>query len=153
MAVKYFGANRVLAVALIGWSAVTIGTGFIHNYHQAIAVRMLLGAFEAGVAPGISFIFSTIYNRDGFAKRIALVNFANATSGYATRLFSSSFHLLTLFQRRRRAFRLRYPDHGSEARPRSVEMALHHRGGCVDRHLRLLLVFIPPHARNGMVLE
>lgn len=88
MAVKRFGPNRILTVALVGWSCVTIGTGFVRNYHQAIAARMLLGAFEAGVAPGIAFIFSTIYDRESTAKRIALINMANATSGAFGGLFA-----------------------------------------------------------------
>lgn len=88
MAVKRFGPNNVIVIALIGWCSVTIGTGFIQNYHQAIACRMLLGAFEAGVAPAFAFIFSTIYDRDSTAKRIALINLANATSGAFGGLFA-----------------------------------------------------------------
>lgn len=81
MAVKRYGPNKVLAAALASWSIVTLGTGFVHNYHQAIALRMLLGACEAGVAPGFAYIFSTIYPQSSVAKRIAMTNFANAVSG------------------------------------------------------------------------
>jgi MFS family permease len=81
MAVKRFGPNKVLALALVSWSAVTISTGFIHNYGQAIAVRVLLGACEAGVAPRFAYVFSTIYPQSSVAKRVAMTNFANATSG------------------------------------------------------------------------
>jgi MFS family permease len=81
MAVKRYGPNKVLALALVLWSAVTICTGFIHTYGQAIAVRVLLGACEAGVAPSFAYIFSTIYPQSSVAKRIAMTNFANATSG------------------------------------------------------------------------
>jgi sugar phosphate permease len=88
MAVKRYGANRIIAIALFGWCFVTIGTGFVRNYHQAIACRMLLGAFEAGVAPCFGFIFSTIYDRNSTAKRIALINGANATSGAFGGLFA-----------------------------------------------------------------
>lgn len=88
MAVKRFGPNGVLTAAMAGWALVTIGTGFVRNYHQAIACRMLLGAFEAGVAPGFAFIFSTIYDRQSTAKRIALINVANATSGAFGGLFA-----------------------------------------------------------------
>ncbi|KAK9367291.1 major facilitator superfamily domain-containing protein [Lipomyces kononenkoae] len=49
---------------------------------------MLLGAFEAGVAPGIAFFFSTIYDRESTAERIALINIANATSGAIGGLFA-----------------------------------------------------------------
>jgi len=88
MAVKRFGPNKVLCVALVSWSCITISTGFIHNYAQASVVRILLGACEAGVAPGFAFIFSTIYPRESTAKRIAMTNLANATSGAFGGLFA-----------------------------------------------------------------
>ncbi|KAM0286463.1 hypothetical protein ACHAQH_000889 [Verticillium albo-atrum] len=80
-AVKRFGPNYVITVALFGWCIATIATGFVQNYGQALACRMLLGLFEAGVAPAFTFIFSTIYDRESTAKRVALINLANATSG------------------------------------------------------------------------
>jgi MFS family permease len=80
-AVKRFGANYVIFAALVGWCTTTIATGFVHNYSQALACRMFLGLFEAGVAPCFGFIFSTIYARESTAKRIALINLANVTSG------------------------------------------------------------------------
>ena len=87
-AVKRFGPNYVITVALIGWCAATIGTGFVQNYHQALACRMLLGLCEAGVAPAFTFIFSTIYDRGSTAKRVALINFSNAVSGAFGGLFA-----------------------------------------------------------------
>ncbi|RVX72090.1 hypothetical protein B0A52_04688 [Exophiala mesophila] len=80
-AVKRFGPNFVITTALVGWCTATIATGFVQNYHQALACRMLLGLFEAGVAPAFTFIFSTIYSRESTAKRVALINFSNAVSG------------------------------------------------------------------------
>lgn len=71
----------MLAIALVAWSVVTLATGFIHNYAQAIVMRLLLGAFEAGLAPGFAFIFSTIYERRDTSKRVALIYLANVTSG------------------------------------------------------------------------
>ncbi|KAL3419475.1 nicotinic acid plasma membrane transporter [Phlyctema vagabunda] len=88
MCVKRFGPNKVLAVALVSWSIVTICTGFIHTYGQAIAMRMLLGICEAGVAPGFAFIFSTIWDRKDTAKRVALIYFANVMSGAFGGLFA-----------------------------------------------------------------
>jgi MFS family permease len=80
-AVKRYGPNYVITVALFGWCIATIATGFVKNYGQALACRMLLGLFEAGVAPAFTFIFSTIYSRESTAKRVALINFSNAVSG------------------------------------------------------------------------
>lgn len=81
MLVKRFGANTVLAIALVSWSIVTLGTGFIHNYGEAILVRVLLGAAEAGLFPSLSFVISTIWDRQSQAKRICLLYMASALSG------------------------------------------------------------------------
>lgn len=80
-ALKRLGPNIVISTAAIGWSIVTLGTGFVQNYGQALACRMLLGFFEAGVPPAFTFLFSMIYSRESTAKRVALINFSNAVSG------------------------------------------------------------------------
>lgn len=81
LAVKRYGANLVLAIAIVCWSAVVIGTGFIHNYTQAIVVRLLLGFTEAGVIPAITFLLSTIYPRESQGKRVAFIYGATALAG------------------------------------------------------------------------
>ncbi|KAI5253154.1 high-affinity nicotinic acid transporter [Aureobasidium subglaciale] len=81
MAVKRFGANHVLGIAMIAWSVITLCTGFIQNYSQAIAVRVLLGAFEAGLVPSIVFIISTIWERERQSKRVAIIYGMNCLSG------------------------------------------------------------------------
>lgn len=81
MAVKRYGAKHVLGVAMVSWSIITMCTGFIHNYHQAIALRVLLGAFEAGLVPCVVFIISTIWAREDQAKRNAIIYGCNCLSG------------------------------------------------------------------------
>ena len=81
MAVKRWGANIVLALALISWSALTIGIGFVHNYAQAMVLRLLLGAAEAGLYPGLVFVISTIWPRTSQAKRVSSLALAAAISG------------------------------------------------------------------------
>ena len=60
MAVNFCGVTNVLTLAFVCWSEVTLGTGFLHNYHQAIVVRLLLRPAEAGLFPALSVIISTI---------------------------------------------------------------------------------------------
>lgn len=81
MAVKRYGAKHVLGVAMVSWSIITLCTGFIHNYSQAIALRVLLGAFEAGLVPCVVFIISTIWAREDQAKRNAIIYGCNCLSG------------------------------------------------------------------------
>jgi MFS family permease len=80
-AIKHFGPNRIIALCFVLWSSVTIGTGFIKNYHQAIAARDLLGAFESGAFPGLVFLTPTIYSREEEGMRIAVRYAASALSG------------------------------------------------------------------------
>lgn len=70
------------------WSICTLGTAFINNYGQAIAVRMLLNAAEAGLAQGFAYLFSTIYPRETAAKRIMTTNLAACISGAFGGLFA-----------------------------------------------------------------
>ena len=88
VSIKKFGANRVLGVALIGWSASTLGMGFVKNYHQALACRLLLGLFEAGLLPCMIFVISTIWNQKQQAKRIAVIYCATTVSGAFGGLFA-----------------------------------------------------------------
>lgn len=88
VSIKKFGANRVLGVALTGWSASTLGMGFVQNYHQALACRLLLGLFEAGLLPCIIFVISTIWNPKQQAKRIAVIYGATTVSGAFGGLFA-----------------------------------------------------------------
>lgn len=81
MAIKRFGANRVLAVAMVSWSLVTLGTGFINSYAQGIAMRLLLGVFEAGLFPCLTFLISMIYTREQQGKRICALYTGSAISG------------------------------------------------------------------------
>lgn len=49
---KIVGAQRLMAISTTLWGAVTIGTAFVTNWGQLMAVRVLLGAFEAGESSG-----------------------------------------------------------------------------------------------------
>ncbi|RVX68599.1 hypothetical protein B0A52_07026 [Exophiala mesophila] len=81
MCVKRFGGHKVLVVAMLGWSIVTLGTGFIQNYGQAIAMRLLLGLFEAGLLCCLTFLISMIYSREQQARRVGVLYYAVTCSG------------------------------------------------------------------------
>jgi MFS family permease len=88
LAVRRWGANKSIGTAFVLWSACTLGTAFIQNYGQAIAVRMLLNAAEAGLAQSFAFLFSTIYPRELAGKRIMTTNLAQCISGAFGGLFA-----------------------------------------------------------------
>ncbi|KAF2159323.1 hypothetical protein M409DRAFT_37962 [Zasmidium cellare ATCC 36951] len=88
LAVRRFGANKALGAAFASWSAATLGTAFIHNYAQAVIVRMILNTAEAGLAQGFAYLFSTIYPRHLAGKRIITTNLAMCISGAFGGLFA-----------------------------------------------------------------
>jgi MFS family permease len=88
LAVKRWGANKTIGTAFVLWSACTLGTAFIHTYGQAIVVRMLLNAAEAGLAQAFAYLFSTIYPRELAGKRIMTTNLAQCISGAFGGLFA-----------------------------------------------------------------
>ncbi|KAM5352956.1 hypothetical protein ACJ41O_005678 [Fusarium nematophilum] len=81
VAVKRFGPGRVLAIAIVSWSAITIGTGFVNSYGEVIACRVLLGFFEAGLFPALTFVISQIYPPASQGKRVAVLYISIALSG------------------------------------------------------------------------
>jgi len=88
LAVKRWGANKTIGSAFVMWSACTLGTAFITSYGQAIAVRMILHAAEAGLAQAFAYLFSTIYPRELAGKRIMTTNLAQCISGAFGGLFA-----------------------------------------------------------------
>lgn len=50
----------------------SMATAFVRNYGGAIAVRFLLGVFEAGVLPGIAYYLSRWYRKQELIFRLAL---------------------------------------------------------------------------------
>ncbi|KIW96533.1 uncharacterized protein Z519_03602 [Cladophialophora bantiana CBS 173.52] len=53
------------------WGAVLCGMGFLHNWGAMAFLRFLLGTFEGGVLPGITFTIACWYTRRELHKRIA----------------------------------------------------------------------------------
>ena len=98
LAVRRFGANKAVGTAFILWSMCTLGTAFIQTYGQAIAVRMILNAAEAGLAQSFAYLFSTIYPRETAGKRIMTTNLAQCISGAFGGLFA--YAVQTMGERR-----------------------------------------------------
>ncbi|KAJ6511763.1 major facilitator superfamily domain-containing protein [Mycena vulgaris] len=91
MLVRRFG-NRVVPLALIGFGALTIGTGFIHTRGEFYAVKSLLGMAESFVLPGNSYIITQFYKRSELSVRIGFFIFsAGYLSGAFGGLMASGF--------------------------------------------------------------
>jgi len=65
------GARIWLSLLLIGWGAVATCSAFITTQGGFYAVRILLGAFEAGAFPGMWYYLSLFYAADRITKPYA----------------------------------------------------------------------------------
>lgn len=68
---KYIGSVIIL------WGIVLLLTFLAHNLSQLLALRFLLGFFEAGIYPCCIMLISTLYRRQEQAGRIGMVYICN----------------------------------------------------------------------------
>ncbi|KAH8105235.1 MFS transporter [Cristinia sonorae] len=79
---KKFRPSRWIAFLMFMWGGMTMVLGAVHNFSGVVAVRFLLGAFEAGLFPGLVYCLTFWYKPDERALRAALI-LACATLGGA----------------------------------------------------------------------
>ncbi|RDW95147.1 MFS transporter-10 [Coleophoma crateriformis] len=72
MACKWIGPGYFIPAISLMFGICSVCTAFVHNIHQASAVRFLLGIFEAGMMPGIAYYLSRWYRRSELAFRLSL---------------------------------------------------------------------------------
>ncbi|OJD30721.1 vitamin h transporter [Diplodia corticola] len=63
------------------WGGITCCMAAVHNYHQLVALRFVVGIFEAGFAPGILLILSSWYKKNEQSKRFGVYISAAVLSG------------------------------------------------------------------------
>ncbi|ROV89140.1 hypothetical protein VSDG_08886 [Cytospora chrysosperma] len=69
---KWVGPGWFIPAISLGFGLSSLGTAFVHNQAQASGVRFILGVFEAGMMPGITYYLSRWYRRSELAFRLAL---------------------------------------------------------------------------------
>ncbi|KAJ5999578.1 hypothetical protein N7451_007388 [Penicillium sp. IBT 35674x] len=72
LACKWIGPGWFLPAITLGFGICSVGTAFVTNIHSASGVRFVLGAFEAGLLPGIAYYLSRWYRRSELAFRLSL---------------------------------------------------------------------------------
>lgn len=73
---------RFLLTALcVVWSLTTIFSGFITNVGGLYAARLVLGACEGGLFPGLNLYLTMVYKREEQAKRVSYLFVCAAISG------------------------------------------------------------------------
>lgn len=59
LVLKKFTPRLWLSFLILAWGIVAIFQGFVQNYGGLVACRLLLGAFEAGLFPGLTYVRNT----------------------------------------------------------------------------------------------
>lgn len=73
---------RVMMTGLaIVWSLVTIFSGLVQNIAGLYVVRLILGACEGGLFPGLNLYLTMVYRREEQAKRVSYLFVCTAISG------------------------------------------------------------------------
>lgn len=69
---KKIGASIMIPTTCLIYGGITIAEGFLTNYPQLAACRVLLGLFEGLFLPGSIFLLQVWYTRFEFHKRMAV---------------------------------------------------------------------------------
>ncbi|KAK0625475.1 major facilitator superfamily domain-containing protein [Bombardia bombarda] len=75
---KKLRPSRWIAFLMFSWGAITIGLGGVRTFSAMAGVRFLLGAFEAGLFPGLVYYLTFWYKNDERSVRVAFI-LASAT--------------------------------------------------------------------------
>ncbi|KAI9634393.1 major facilitator superfamily domain-containing protein [Dioszegia hungarica] len=82
---KILSPKIVLSGTTLVWGGLTLGTAWAKNYQHLMAIRVLLGVFEAGVFPCITVYVLMNYRREEAGRRMSYIfscaAFAGAVGG------------------------------------------------------------------------
>ncbi|KAH8816716.1 retrograde regulation protein 2 [Xylogone sp. PMI_703] len=97
MVCKIIGPGWFIPATTLGFGICSICTAFVHNIQSACGVRFLLGMFEAGLLPGVSYYLSRWYRRSELTFRLSLYVVAAPLSGAFGGLLASGILKLSHF--------------------------------------------------------
>ncbi|KIW64783.1 hypothetical protein, variant [Phialophora macrospora] len=81
LVVKRVGASRWLSFIAFAWGMVATFSGFVQNFAGMVVCRLLLGAFEGGMFPGMVLYLTMFYTKRELALRIAYLFTCSALAG------------------------------------------------------------------------
>ncbi|ESZ92068.1 MFS transporter [Sclerotinia borealis F-4128] len=77
-----------LTIIMTTWGIITVCEGLVNTHRALVALRFLLGLFEAGFSPGAVYLISMYYKRYELQWRLSLFFCASVLSGAFGGLFS-----------------------------------------------------------------
>ncbi|KAI8649399.1 hypothetical protein LRP88_11432 [Fusarium phalaenopsidis] len=87
---KKFTPSRWLALITTGWGVVANLTGIVQSFHGLIICRLLLGALEGGLLPGLAVYLTFFYTKRELALCIAYLFVSSAIAGSAGGLLANA---------------------------------------------------------------
>ncbi|CUS10395.1 unnamed protein product, partial [Tuber aestivum] len=81
LVLKKFTPRRYIAAIAVAWGLIATLTGLVNSYRSLIACRLLLGAVEAGLFPGLTVYLTFFYTRKELALRIGYLFVSAALAG------------------------------------------------------------------------
>ncbi|KAI1195373.1 DNA-repair protein rad2 [Nemania serpens] len=81
LVLKPFGPQRWLTFIVIIWGIIALATGFVRNFGSLVALRLLLGVFEAGLFPGLNVYLTFFYTKRELALRVGFLFVSAAIAG------------------------------------------------------------------------
>lgn len=81
LVIKRFKPSRWISFITTGWGIVATLTGIVQGYGGLIACRVILGALEGGLFPGLTIYLTMFYTKREYALRIGYLFVSAAISG------------------------------------------------------------------------
>ncbi|KAK0648095.1 major facilitator superfamily domain-containing protein [Cercophora newfieldiana] len=81
MIIRKVRPSIYISTLMFIWGVINMCMGFVHSYATLVALRVLLGAFEAGVLPGIVYVSSLYYTRHEYQKRVSFFFCSTVVAG------------------------------------------------------------------------
>ncbi|KAL0936982.1 MFS transporter [Colletotrichum truncatum] len=81
LVLKLFTPSRWIAFITVSWGIIATLTGLVESYGSLIACRLLLGAVEAGLFPGLNVYLTFFYRRHELALRVGYLFVSAAIAG------------------------------------------------------------------------
>lgn len=79
--IKKLRPSRWIAFITVSWGIVATLTGLVQSYGGLIAVRLILGALEAGLFPGMTIYLTLFYTKREIALRVGYLFVSAAIAG------------------------------------------------------------------------
>lgn len=91
---KKLRPSRYIPATMVLWAIVQIFMGFVNTWGQLLAMRFLLGLFEAGLFPGLNFYLTGWYRRKELMRRVAVFFGGAVASGAFGGVFAYAIGLM-----------------------------------------------------------